>query len=71
MVKSYTLKDISYETDFFWKGIRFTQVIRPKNPKGKFTVICRPTRTQGKWVEMPGGRKIKPVLYWKDFYNQE
>jgi hypothetical protein len=57
------LKQLSYETDFFWKGSRYTQVIRPKKPKGKFLITCRPTRNPcGEWLDMPAGRKVKPVL---------
>jgi len=58
-----TLKQVSFEDDFFWKGVRYTQVIRPKTTKGKFIIVCRPTREPcGKWVDMPAGRKVKPVI---------
>ena len=59
------LKQLSFNVDFFWKGKRYTQVIRPKKRKEKRlrTVICRPTRNPcGEWVEMPAGRKVKPVI---------
>lgn len=57
------LKHVPYEIDFFWKGTRYTQVIRPKRAKGKFIIVCRPTRTlYGECIDMPAGRKVKPVL---------
>lgn len=61
------IKDLAYETDFIWKGKRYTQFIRPKQPKGAFTVLCYPTREpDGDTVNMPSGRKVKPVLKIKD-----
>ncbi len=56
------LKDIKYETKFIWKHKNYTQVIRPKNPVGAFYVVCRPSRGQGEWIDMPAGRVIKPVV---------
>lgn len=58
-----TIKSIPYEQDFYWQGKRYRQVIRPKNPKGKFNIIVRladnPCRD---WLEMPSGRKVKPIV---------
>jgi len=61
------LKELSFETDFFWKGKRYTQVIRSKKTKrkfkGAFSVVCRLTRDPcGEWIDMPAGRKVKPVI---------
>lgn len=57
------LRDIPYSCEFYWKGERYTQVIRPRVTKGKFTVVCRLSKTfDGDWVDMPGGREIKPVI---------
>jgi len=57
------LKDIDYQTEFYWKGKRYKQLIRPKKPKGKFSVVCCLSPTWGEeWVRMPGGREVKPVI---------
>lgn len=57
------LSQISYGTNFYWKGNKYIQVIRPKNPKGKFTIVCRPANDPcAKWIDMPSGRNVKPVL---------
>lgn len=63
------LRELSYKTEFFWEGVRYTQVIRPKFPLGKFIVVCRPSRDQGKWVDMPANREVKPVLTLQEFRN--
>ena len=62
-----TLKQLLYETDFYWKGVRYTQVIRPKSSKGRFVIVCRPARGQGKWIDMPWDTEVKPVLTLQEF----
>ena len=62
------LSEIPYEADFYWKGQRYGQVIRPKNPPSKtFIVVCRLRNDErngnfSSWVDMPSGRKVKPVI---------
>jgi hypothetical protein len=56
------LKELDYKTEFYWKGERYTQVVRPKFPRGKFNIVCRPSFGQGEWIDMPGGREVKPVF---------
>jgi hypothetical protein len=58
------LKDISYKVEFYWKGKRYRQVVRPINPKkGVFTIACRLAESlDSEWIDMPSGRKIKPVI---------
>jgi len=57
------LKDIEYEVDFYWKGNRYTQVIRPKVLPRKCVIACRPTKDPcAEWVDMPAGREVKPVI---------
>ncbi len=56
------LQHLSYKDDFFWEGVRYTQVIRPKGMKN-YSITCRPTRDpSGVWVEMPAEREVKPVI---------
>ena len=65
-----TIKDISYKQQFYWKGVRYKQIIRPKNPKGKFTIVCCDVSNgQSEWLDMPSGRKIKPVVRCKNANN--
>lgn len=62
-----TIRQISYETDFYWKGERYKQVIRMKDPKSKAKIICRKARDPcSDYVEMPPGRVIKPVIRIKN-----
>jgi len=57
------LEDIPYETEFYWEGERYRQFLRPKHPKGKFTVICYLAKSMdSERVDMPSGRLIKPVV---------
>lgn len=57
------LKDIPYKTEFYWKGKRYKQFMRPKHPTGKFTVICYLARSpDNEYIDMPSGRLIKPVV---------
>jgi len=55
---------ITYDTDFYWKGDRYKQVIRPKGLSGRgFNVICRKKKLPFcAWVNMPSGRIVKPVM---------
>lgn len=57
------LKELDYQTEFYWKGTRYRQLIRPKKPKGKFKVTCF---VSGDWggdlIDMPSGREVKPVI---------
>ena len=60
------LKDLPYECEFYWKGKRYKQMIRPKKhdePKGAFKIVCclSPTVFEP-WVYMPSGRQVKPVV---------
>lgn len=57
------LKDIEYDVEFYWKGNRYKQVIRPKSAKRKFVIVCRHVKEPcSDWIDMPAGRKIKPVI---------
>lgn len=57
------LKDISYETDFYWKGRKYKQLIRPKSPKGSYSILCMIKGDYaGVFVEMPSGRQVKPII---------
>jgi hypothetical protein len=57
-----TIKDIPYEQQFYWKGVRYKQIIRPKNPEGKFHIYAYDVSSgNSEWLKMPSGRKIKPV----------
>jgi hypothetical protein len=57
------LKDIKYEGDFYWKGKRYRQVIRPKVMPRKCIIVCCITKDPcADWVDMPAGREVKPVL---------
>lgn len=61
-----TIREIPYKVDFYWKGDRWRQFIRAKNPKTKARVMCY--KVYGKWdsyVEMPLNRKVKPVIKLK------
>lgn len=58
-----TIKSIPYEQNFYWKGKRYKQLIRPKFPKGCFTVVCvEVLNGNSEWLEMPSGRKVKPIV---------
>lgn len=60
------LKDIEYKTEFYWKGDRYKQVIRPKAISGKCVIVCRPKNDPcGDWIDMPAGREVKPVIKFK------
>jgi len=56
------ISDLQYEDQFYWKGVRYKQFIRPKKPKGKFTVLCCVAFGEGEYIDMPAGRKVKPVV---------
>lgn len=61
-----TIRSIPYATDFYWKGIRYTQVIRPKTlpgqPKPKVVICSKKHDICDGFFEMPLGIKVKPVI---------
>lgn len=57
------LKEIPYEMQFYWKGRRYKQILRPKHKKGSFKIVCYEINLpDGEWLSMPSGRVIKPVI---------
>lgn len=67
---SITIRQIPYKTDFYWKGDRYTQVIRPKvlpdNLKPKNVICSKKYHISDGFFEMPLGRKVKPVIRIKN-----
>ena len=58
-----SIKDIPYEQNFYWKGAKYRQIIRPKKPRGPFVIYaCDVTKMDSSYVKMPSGRKVKPVV---------
>lgn len=56
------ISDIPYQQKFYWKGNKYCQLIRPKKPQGKFSVVCHLDNDPcSEWLTMPAGRIIKPV----------
>jgi len=57
------LGKIPFSQRFYWKGNKYRQLLRPKHPINKsFVIICCPDKGQGAWVDMPSGRRVKPVI---------
>lgn len=62
-----TIRQIPFNVDFYWKGERYKQCIRMKNPKTKSKVLCYKTHDQySGYFEMPMGRIIKPIIRIKN-----
>lgn len=60
------LRDIPFGEKFYWKGKKWVKVIEPKHPKGKaYKLVCA-QHPQGPWVDMPSGRKVKPIIRIKN-----
>lgn len=55
------LKDVPYDDDFYWKGDRYRQFVKPKKAKGAFKVTCYQP-PMGKYIQMPSGRDVKPII---------
>ena len=57
------LRDMSYGTDFYYKGVRYRQLIRPRNPECKnFRVICTHAKDgNSQWYSIRASREVKPV----------
>jgi hypothetical protein len=58
------LGDVPYEIDFYWKGKRYKQMVKPKRPAKKaFTVAVMPWLDfSADLIDMPSGRIVKPVV---------
>ena len=63
-----TIREIPYNVDFYWKGDRWRQFVRakvlPSMPKPRI-VTCYKLYEQTGYVDMPLGRKVKPVIKLK------
>ncbi len=60
------LGEIAFEFDFFWKGVRYTQVIRPKYVEDLYTIVCRQARSlETPYLYFTSDTEIKPVLKYK------
>lgn len=58
-----SIKDLSYKQDFYWNGVRYRQLIRPKCPRGPFKIYaCDVSVANYGAIEMPSCRKVKPVM---------
>jgi hypothetical protein len=66
------LNALPYKYDFYWKGNRYIQVIRPKKPiHNAFKIVCRPYNDPcAKWIDFPSGRAVKPVCSINEFMNK-
>ena len=64
-----TIRQLSYKTDFYWKGDRYRQLVRakviPGHPKPKDVFCYKLYDIFGKSVYMPLGRTVKPVIKLK------
>jgi len=56
------ISDLEYTDQFYWKGKRYKQIIRPKNPHGKFSIYCAFAYGESPWFKMPAGRQVKPII---------
>lgn len=61
-----TIRSITYQTDFYWKGDRYRQVIRIKRKDSKAPVWVRKLYSPyDDYIQMPLGRKVKPVIKYE------
>lgn len=60
------LADLPFGQLFYWKGRKWKAVISPKNPpKRAYKIVCA-EHPQGEWLDMPSGRKVKPIVRVKN-----
>ena len=62
MAKGIRICDIPYSRHFYYKGVRYVQVIRTRECRAGGTVTVRALRDLCTWIDMPAGRVIKPVV---------
>ncbi len=64
-----TIRSLEFKTDFYWKGDRYRQLIRMRNlpnlPKPRSVTCYKLHKQFEERVEMPLGRKVKPVYRLK------
>lgn len=64
--KLKTIRKISFQTDFYWKGDRYKQFLRSKDKKSKSKVMCyKLYDPYGGYFYMPLNRKVKPVYMYQ------
>ena len=58
-----SIRDIPFVQNFYWKGKRYKQLIRPRKPPGKFVIVCvESDNGNSDWFNMPSGRMVKQIL---------
>lgn len=57
-----TLHEINFDQKFYWKGKKYKQFIRPKNPISNSYKISCYALPQGDFEWFPSGRKVKPIV---------
>jgi len=64
-----TIRSLEFKTDFYWKGDRYRQLIRLRVlswlPKPKSVTCYKLHEPFEDRVEMPLGRKVKPVIKYE------
>ncbi len=64
------LKDVPFESEFYWKGKRYRKFIQPRPefmPKKAFKIPCYLVREQAYYIDMPSGREVKPMVRYGIF----
>lgn len=62
-MKKITLKELPFETQFYWQGVRYKQLLRPKTQRGNFSVYCYPSNDiQARSIEISSTEVVKPVV---------
>ena len=58
------LIDLNVGDRFYWKGEKYSVFLKIKHPKGAYKIPCMEW-PQGKTIDMPSGRKVKPIIRHK------
>jgi len=56
------LGDLDYDKNFYWKGKRYVQFMRPRNKTKGCMILCYAKTDIYTNINMPSGRQVKPVL---------
>ena len=56
------LIDLKVSDRFYWKGKKYQIFLKIKHPKGAYKIPCFDWPMPGEIIDMPSGRKVKPVV---------
>lgn len=61
--------ELNVSDRFYWKGQKYQIFLKVKHPIGAYKIPCMEW-PQGKTIDMPSGRQVKPIISKFVYYKR-